>query len=600
MSVSMIYCPKCGSANRRGSRFCNECGEPLPTYTALRCPMCGAMNPVGNVYCDRCQARLVPMTAPSSEEKRYEPPPIKGLSLPTIPLEEREAPSATTEDWLAQLRPPAAPQDVTREEPVAPPGTGREADWLDQLRAASAAQEAEVEEADAWLRQLRESIPQVSPQPEPLAPAELPDWLREVAPPEVPEEAAPAMELPDWLREVAPPEVTREPLKPPIVPPLTEFPPGATTTEVPDWLIELGKVATPGAPAPPGLETGGIVELARAEIPPWLEAMRPRPEAPAREPIETEGLLAGLSGVLGPGLRLEVPAVHKRLPAVEIKEATLARAKLLQRLLTQPIEVPQPEARKRGGGLGARIQGWVVTVVLIVAVVGTLLAPRMLPGISLPVHLDTSPARGVYEIIQGLSTSTTALVALEYGAAEADEMNPVAEPLLRHLLRQGTRFSIVTTQPEGKLIAENLLLSVAAPESMYDVIEYRPTGAAGVSQLLAGVGEKPGVILLLTARPASLRWWIEQTQARGEKLTLVAGLSAALEPAAAPYINAGALRAALYGLSGAAAYESENGLPGQATERLDALVVGHITIIALMLIGAIIYTLTGLPQKRRQ
>ena len=84
----MIYCPKCGVANRRGSRFCNECGEPLPMGTALRCPMCGTMNSVGNVYCDRCNARLAPMTVPSPEEAEREQTPIKGLSLPTIPLEE--------------------------------------------------------------------------------------------------------------------------------------------------------------------------------------------------------------------------------------------------------------------------------------------------------------------------------------------------------------------------------------------------------------------------------------------------------------------------------------------------------------------------------
>jgi hypothetical protein len=26
----MIYCPKCGTANRDGSKFCNECGGRLP------------------------------------------------------------------------------------------------------------------------------------------------------------------------------------------------------------------------------------------------------------------------------------------------------------------------------------------------------------------------------------------------------------------------------------------------------------------------------------------------------------------------------------------------------------------------------------------
>ena len=63
----MIYCPNCGTANRDGSRFCNECGRKLQSKTGIICPMCSRVNPGGNVYCDNCHARLVPLTAGPSE-----------------------------------------------------------------------------------------------------------------------------------------------------------------------------------------------------------------------------------------------------------------------------------------------------------------------------------------------------------------------------------------------------------------------------------------------------------------------------------------------------------------------------------------------------
>ena len=72
----MIYCPSCGTANREGSRFCNDCGATLSGVPGRRCPMCSTMNPMENTVCDKCGARLVPKTGPLAEgveEPRPEP-----------------------------------------------------------------------------------------------------------------------------------------------------------------------------------------------------------------------------------------------------------------------------------------------------------------------------------------------------------------------------------------------------------------------------------------------------------------------------------------------------------------------------------------------
>jgi len=1052
MNGAMIHCPKCGAANRRGSRFCNECGEPLPMRTALRCPMCGAMNPIGNVYCDKCNARLVPMAARPFEESDHKPAPIKGLSLPTIPLEEqeeqpvesapvdREPEQQQTEDWLMQLRASAVPeaeepepapepvepveipdwlrdmgpmdiqpseeqargrrQEAESTEPSAPapaevpewrqqltppefpaaeveapapapaeipewqqqltppefpapeaeteapaPAPAEVPEWLQELAPSEApspaaeapapapsevagweqqlappefpAPEAEAPapapaEIPEWLQELATSeVPSPgaeAPAPTPAevtgweqqptppelpaaeteapapAPAEIPEWLQELAPSEAPSPAAEApaptpaevagweqqptppelpvaeaeapapapAEIPEWLQELAPSEAPSPAAEapaptlaevagweqqptPPELPVAEAEAPAPAPAEIPEWLQELAPSEAPspaaeapaptlaevagweqqptppelpapearapapapaempewlqemapseaplpaaeasaptpaevagweqqptppelpapeaGAPAPapadipewlqelapseapsPGVEApapaladvpewlqepavearewaekptlpesapaeargpfvqsapeeaiplaaaetsdwlrerepgeGAVPEgepdwlseieavpvqpaaaavpvfeemrapeqpeppfemaeaagLARAEIPDWLEALRPRTEPGAaaiqEEAVETEGLLEGLRGAIAPALPLEAPVFRESARPAEISEASRARAELLQGLITQPIEVPQPAAGEREVSVAGRVQRLLVAIVLIAAVAGPLVLPTM--GVDVPTLTQpaTSPeAQGriefkrlerAFDVIQDVDAGEAVVVAFEYGPAEADELDVVAEPMLRHILDQGAEIAAVSTRPEGKRVAESLLGDIIASEAQYTETQlksssYRPGNAIGVSQLLANAGPYR-FILVLTAQPGSLRHWVEQTEVRGEDASpLIAGLSAALEPAATPYLDAtaGQLEGSISGLSGAAAYETLRGSPGHAAQRIDALAAGHAAIAGLMMLGAVFHALRN-PRGRKK
>lgn len=67
----MIYCPGCGTANRDGSRFCNECGQRLADETWPTCSRCGAANPEGTAHCRQCGLDLAhpaPETPAPSEQ----------------------------------------------------------------------------------------------------------------------------------------------------------------------------------------------------------------------------------------------------------------------------------------------------------------------------------------------------------------------------------------------------------------------------------------------------------------------------------------------------------------------------------------------------
>src|SRR5216683_4790397 len=54
LRVNQMRCIKCGSENREGAKFCNECATPF----AAKCPQCGATNPPGAKFCDECSGSL--------------------------------------------------------------------------------------------------------------------------------------------------------------------------------------------------------------------------------------------------------------------------------------------------------------------------------------------------------------------------------------------------------------------------------------------------------------------------------------------------------------------------------------------------------------
>jgi hypothetical protein len=396
---------------------------------------------------------------------------------------------------------------------------------------------------------------------------------------------APA-EIPEWLREVAPPEEkARQAEAAPSVPAFEGLVPPSPTAE--------------------GIQIGEMEELAPAAIPDWLQDLRPQPEAVAEvaeeEPVETDGLLAGLRGVLPTVPAFQVPPVHEGIGASEAREASIARAQLLQSLLARPAEASPTKAARQGINTGERIQRWVVATVLLAVTVAILIAPTIpvsIPTLTQPIIFPG--VSRVHETIQDVDTGDSVLIAFEYGPSEADELNLVAEPILGHLLDQGAQISIVSTRPQGLAVAEGLLATIGSPGQGYSQ-SYQPGDATGVSNLLAGAG-KPSLILVVTAQPGPLRWWVEQARALpAEPPPVVGGMSAALESIASPYLdnNAGQIAGAVHGLSGAAAYEVLRGSPGRAHQRINTLAIGHAAIVGLMILGGAFYTLGGLRRRAK-
>jgi hypothetical protein len=55
----MISCPYCDTPNRKGSKYCSNCGRRLDTAGAVPCPACNRINPANSFYCAFCGAALM-------------------------------------------------------------------------------------------------------------------------------------------------------------------------------------------------------------------------------------------------------------------------------------------------------------------------------------------------------------------------------------------------------------------------------------------------------------------------------------------------------------------------------------------------------------
>jgi len=646
----MIYCPNCGTSNRKGSHFCSECGEALPS-TGTRCPMCGTTNPVSNVYCMACTARLVPLTSePDEGEGTGEP--IKGISLPTIPLDEQtpdREPEGTpeiepAEDWLDELRESAdrdaegrggeieadshreeAEEDLeradipdwlqemgpVRQEPDVPPS-------MDAFSVGADSEEAtpsEDEQPDERLAKPRD-VPQAEPEsvaseegpPETdvpereedggsLEPAEIPEWLRELG--ESGDDLLESVGVPEWL-EASEEEPGEAPAHDPETPPKERV---TETFELPGWVADLlsgppveEDVSPSGVEAPVGDHSNE--GLAQGDIPDWLHQLKPgshdRETAP-EEPLETEGVLQGLRGIIRPVTELEAPAAYEIRSAVATSEASRAKAQLLESLLGERTAKPKPGAEKERASLGGLAERGAVAIVVLVTVLGMLLAP-MVTGEAprLTGSIADSEAVRLHGIVEALDATDHVLVAFDYGIPETDELDHVARPVLEHLVESGASISIASTRPDGMPVAAALMSDIAESRDDYTRLGYRPGGGMAVSQLLGGEEELPSLLLVVTGRPGPLVRWVEQAEARyGSDVPVAAVGSALLEPVVSPYVdtNAGQLEAAIHGLRGAASYEAIREAEGEATEHLDTLAAGHIAIAALLLAGAGVYGL---------
>ncbi len=428
--------------------------------------------------------------------------------------------------------------------------------------------------------------------------------------------------LPEWLDQ----NKTGEPRLPydqELIPPAT--PAGEMDERVPfvpssmpDWLDESGQTAPAAEAASEELPAeGGEPSLEAAELPSWLQSMRPiEMVAPKRvsaeeKRVEKAGPLAGLSGVLPTedlvGQYIKPPLYSVKL---RVSEKQRVHASLIESLIseeTQPQSIPaeRSEAPKR-------LLRFLVAAVLILAV--------LLPMLNfLPAFPSNMLPQELIDFQRILSDETVipqgsaVLLAVEYEPGLSGEMQTASEAVVRQLAERGVSLTVISTSPTGAILAESLFDQAGFDLGRVVNLGYLSGGSTGLQSfalspvqaapatlqgkiapwnggLLEGVSNLSdfAATIVLTDDPDKGRTWIEQVQPALADKPLLMVSSAQAAPLLLPYYNSGQVKGIVSGISGAAGFESLAESSGTATLLRGSFQYGMLLAALLILIGGLV------------
>jgi len=572
-----ILCPVCGKPNPPEAETCQFCQAPLKT-TAFTPDFDEESDLPDWLRSLNADQSAFPVTGPAEEQPSV-PDWLRGMGGETKeeqPAEAPAEPAVEKPDWLADLIKDESGEplstdlpDWLSQQPAAPtaPFSGEEKDWTADLFSVGTAEQPEPAGGQP-----------AEGEPPPSVPAFTFDAFEEPEKPATPESEPESEEgllstLPDWVANVTAEEAETE-------------------------------------------SAEGEAELAPAQLPSWLEAMRPteedQPSAPTEDltgvAAESSGPLIGLRGVLS----VEPMKIRMRRAAayslkLHVTDEQKQRVALLEQLLA---DEPKPKSLPAAPVITAQyIFRLVIALALLLPVLWAVVSKgRLTP---LP---DASAVPGVmamYNLVQRLPEDAPVLVAFDYEAGYSGEMDPAATAVLKHLMSRNAALALVSTSATGPALAERFMANLN--NSDYANLGYVPGGSIGLFSLtrslrqalpydLQGVdvwASGPlssvngvadfGLVLVLVSDPEIARAWVEQVAPvlkQGEAMMAIVA-SAQTSPLVQPYF-AGfprQIEGLVSGMAGGAAYESASAASGPARVVWDAYSLGLLVSVFIILIG---------------
>ncbi len=308
-----------------------------------------------------------------------------------------------------------------------------------------------------------------------------PDWLAELT--GTPGTPVTTASVPAFIGDEDPLEVFDE------QPVYSQAAPDTSFGVTPDWLSSLSAEDAP--PAAQVSDAEPSEQLEPANLPTWLEAMRPVDavnleafDEASEARIENAGPLAGLRGALPAeiamqGVRPPAPYTIKLPISADVEN----RLNVLKSLLeSENSPTPQTQKAALSSSLLVRVAAFFILVLVVV------LALYIGPDQSSPVLQMPAPAAvlGFHQQLLNLSSGSHVLLALDFEPGYSAEMNTMLQPLLVQLQRQGVFVTAVSSSVSGALIIEqaqnDLAASAGDPLNPWRVqnLGYLPGGPAGL------------------------------------------------------------------------------------------------------------------------
>lgn len=380
--------------------------------------------------------------------------------------------------------------------------------------------------------------------PEELASADLPDWLHDAPAGRAINLSADktdtfASDIPAWLQQTGDDEETAQlsaELSDLLGPPLHEMTPQLRRAEIPEWLQALKPVELTGT------ETDGYTATSG-------------PLSDIRGALEIEPLIAKP--------RTATPSF---LPFNVSKEQQQQVALLQQVIATETESQAAPGVQSMVSMTPAVRAG--LALLLLLAILLGLWGPALFAATPAP-----APAAAALHTAVDAAAGQPVLMVFDYTPALAAELDPQAEILLQQLAANGSPVVSLSQYTAGERLADLHTAVTHADNRTH--IGYLPGQAIGVRQLGYCLAAAPtcdgligpsltladrqtladvSLIIILTGERDSLVNWVEQL-AVYDQLTLTAAVTQGLRPVAAPYAASGQLSGLVAGVSEAAGYQ---------------------------------------------
>jgi hypothetical protein len=371
-------------------------------------------------------------------------------------------------------------------------------------------------------------------------------------------------------------------------------------------------------------------DLSPAELPTWLEAMRPVEaaafgliaEAERDAQVESSGPLAGLRGVLPaePDIaRLKKPPAYAL--RLQVSDSQQASADLMAALVQTEAE---PKALPERPVISSQyIFRLIIFAALLIPIVWAAFSnSQTVPLPALPQEVfDTT------SVVNALPDNPLVLLAVDYEPGLSGEMQAASAAFIDQLMLKGAYLAMVSTSTNGPALAEGLIHNIAnRSDHVYEDINqyanlgYIPGGAAGLasfaqaprkttpyaldSQSTYVWGQAPmqaatqlsdfDLVAVVTDNADKARSWIEQVQPSLETTPLIMVVSAQAEPMVRPYYYStqSQVQGMVVGLAGSSAYE--NAYPdllsgaGPGRRYWDAFSYSILVAAVLVAVGVII------------
>lgn len=488
---------------------------------------------------------------------------------------------------------------------------------------------------------------------------------------------APEDSTPDWLTDLPPVKTSESPIEQDVA----AGPEGIAESDgVPDWLSDLESISIEQPPDDMGVdvtpeeiepipfsgtqegiapfdfgdmqdwdkqdelvaekpeEVESDADLTPAELPTWLEAMRPIEDAApsvrvldeVSDEVESAGPLEGLRGVLS--AEPEAALLHKPAAfSIKLKVSKRQRAHidLLKTILDEEGKarsIPNPSVISP-----QNVLRWAIAVVLFLAV----LWPLVTGSQEAPMPSFPEETGEVNRIINQLPSEARVLLAFDYEPALSGEMDAAASAVVDHMMLRGVYLTLVSTSPTGPIVAERFISSTQSDHNYTSGNQYVNLGyISGGSTGLLSFSESPqrtlprtldnvaaweggfpplqginavsdfSLVAVIVDNPDTARAWIEQVQPRligkDHQTPLVMVISAQSEPMVLPYYESHPrqVQGLVTGLRGGASYARLTGRGGLSRKYWDAFSIGTIIAALLAAIGGMANLATGALSQR--